>query len=497
MDFSVKGAGAGARYLRHNLPERRRQSASALTRQHAGLEEATVFPAELGCAEQMRAAIVSVNQAIEAGEIALAWAATAAAGLQDALAHARRIEDTAVQTIAAAGGTPEAADWRRLQERWQRHCRVIDAVGEKTRFGPARLLDGTLGCRAAAFGPGLELAAVGDLVRSSPPEGYEVVIAQEPTRATLLGTVPLTMEVIASGLELALEADGRRAHSITTAGQTPDEVAEALNGRARSEGVPVTARLGPGGRLLVQHLRYGSRHAFRAWSSRPGILSQEDGSPSVVNGRDVAGALHGEPADGKGLILTGHPQNRFTAGLAVRYRPVARPGDGWKDGRLVAGRVLVAQQRLRLRWEGPEGLSIALRLDPVLCKALGRVEDGDGALVCLADVTNLPPERAGVAMRAARKACAELNAMLEQTREAAEMFLPRHMARLRVQAQNLAAASQAITAPDLAVDAVTALAGGLRRRDEGAAAMPHIVGARTLLKLLETNPATDGVPKLN
>jgi hypothetical protein len=217
----------------------------------------------------------------------------------------------------------------------------------------------------------------------------------------------------------------------------------------------------------------------------------------VANGRDIAGTLHGEPAAGDGQVLTGDRENRFTPGLAVRYRPMARPGDGWKDGRLVAGRVLVAQQCLRLRWEGPEEQNATLRLDPVLCKLLGRVDDGDGMPVCLADITSLPPERAGMAARTAGKACVELSAMLERVRAAAEAILPRQITRLRVQAQNLDAASQAITAPDLAVDVVTALVGGLRRGEGGALTAPHAVGARSLLKLLETDPATDGVPKFN
>jgi hypothetical protein len=372
-------------------------------------------------------------------------------------------------------------------------------VSDKTRFGPFHLLDGTLGCRAAAFGAGLDLLAVGDAVRSSPPEGFEIVISHEPTRATLLGEVPLRSVDIDRGMRLVLMVGDGRAEVLTQAGQAPEAVAMALDAMAHAKGLPLSVRLGPDDRLLVQHHRLGSRFRFTAESSVPGVLSRLEGSPRVVaNGRDVAGTLHGEPGSGRGQMLTGNADNRFTAGLSVRYCPSAAPnGGGWKYQQLAAGRVLVAQQRLRLRWDGPEAVSLALRLDPVRCSELGRTEGESGELLCLADIITLPPDHYQGARMAIAAACQSLQAASAAVREAADVALPRHMARLRVQAQNLAAASQAITAPQLAMDAVRALVSGLRRSGSEAAAAQNPVTATAMLRLLDSEPAADERTRLN
>jgi hypothetical protein len=499
MDFSIKGPGAGLRFSRQRLSERRRQKPDAPAPAGGAPEDAAFFAHDLGEAEQMRASVVAVNQAIEASEVALAWAHSAAEGLEEALAHAGMMDKTGQEALGARQGPPEPAAWKALQERWAKHCRAIDAVSDRTRFGPFQLLDGTLGCRAAAFGPGLSLISVGDDVRSSPPEGYEIVISQEPTRATLLAGVPLTQAGIDGGLRLAIVCAGKRADVETRAGQSPESVASALHTQAQAGGLPVSVRLGPKDRLLVQHHRLGSRYRFTAESSIPDVLSNPDGSPrAVANGRDVAGLLHGEPGTGAGQLLTGHPDNRVTAGLCVRFHPTAdSTAPGWKNQQLAAGRVIVSQQRLRLRWEGPEAVDIALRLDPVRCGELGRAEDDDGDPVCLADVTDLPPERARSAVLAIGIACRTLAAMAARVRAASDVALPRHLARLRVQAQNLAAASQAITTPHLAMDAVRALVGGLRRSGSDAAAAQNAMPPTALLRLLEGEPAAEDRTKLN
>jgi hypothetical protein len=298
---------------------------------------------------------------------------------------------------------------------------------------------------------------------------------------------------------LALEAGGKRVELRTEPGQSPEAVAAALHASARGSGLPVSVQVGPANRLLVQHGRLGSRFQIVGESSVPGILSNRDGTPRVVsNGRDVAGTLHGEPGDGRGQLLTGRPENRFTAGLVVRFRPVVpATAPGWKDGNLAAGRVLVSQQRLRLRWDGPDALHVALRLDPVRCMDLGRGEDEDGEFVCLADAIALPRERTPAALAAIERARTQVEAALHEVRQAGEQALPAHLARLRVQAQNLAAASHAITAPQLAMDAVRTLVRGLRRGADHPLAVQNTVPPKAMLRLLEWDLTTDEVLKMN
>jgi len=203
MDFSIKGPGGSLNFSRQRLPERRRP------RQERPAPERDPSPAavdgqqELAPAEHLRALAVPVNQAIEATEIAAAWVGAAALGLEETLAHLSAMEQ-AFEAARAAPPPEAAAAWAALRERWRKHCRAIDAVGRKTRFGPVLLLDGSLGCRAAAFGAGLTLVAAGAGVRSSPPDGYPVLIRQEPTRCTLIGELPLDEGAIARGVTLAV-----------------------------------------------------------------------------------------------------------------------------------------------------------------------------------------------------------------------------------------------------------------------------------------------------
>jgi hypothetical protein len=497
MDFSIKGPGGGLSFSRQGLPERRRARQDRPAPERGASRVPADWTHELGAAEQLRALSVSVHQAIEATETAAAWIGAAAAGLEEALAHLSAMEE-ALAAARAAGRPACLAAWADLQERWRKHCRAIDAVGHKTRFGSVALLDGTLGCRAAAFGPGLTLVSAGEGARSSPPDGFPVIIRQEPTRCTLIGELPLDDDAIAGGVALAVIASGRRATATARPPQTRAEVAEALAAAARAADLPVSVLAGPGGRLLIQHARHGSAHRLAAESSLPGILSRLDGTPmEAANGRDVAGTIAGEPATGRGLILTGDPYNRRTAGMTVRYFPATGGAPGWKRGEFEAGRVAVSQQRLHLRWEAPDCAPVSLRLDAVRCANLGRGVDDRDEPVSLENLPGWPPARSETAADVLRRASEQVRDILRQVQHAQRQALPRHLARLSVQAQNLEAAGSAITAPQVALDAARVLARGLSGDAAQLGALRRGLTPSALLRLLDGNDAPEERSTLN
>ena len=497
MDFSIKGPGGGPRFSRQQLPERRRPKQEHPAPRPGARSSGMDWTENLDAAEHLRAVSASVNHAIEATETAVAWVGAAAAGLEEALAHLTAMQG-ALEDFLKDSGIGSEAEWNRLRERWLKHCRAIDAVGQKTRFGSVALLDGSLGCRAAVFGAGLTLVTAGQSVKSSPAEGYRVIIRQEPTRCVLIGESPLDDAAIAKGIHLAVWESGRRAETTTRPGQGVRDVTQALGDAARAAALPVSILPGPGGRLMVQHARLGSAYRLLGESSAPGILSRSDGTPlEIANGRDVAGTIGGEPATGRGAILTGDPYNRRTAGLALQYLPPSNPAPGWKTGEIEAGRVIVAQHRLHLRWDEPDSTPVSLCLDPVHSAALGRGEDGDGGLAALADIPSLPRERSDLAARVIRRATDHVRDILIQVQHAQRQALPGHMARLGVHAQNLAAAGSAITAPQVALDAARVLARGLGAEAASLGAFRRGLSPAALLRLLDGNAPLEERSRLN
>ncbi|HUJ75148.1 MAG TPA: hypothetical protein VL359_09830, partial [bacterium] len=233
MSIRITGMGGGYRSLQWRDP---RQPRRHVPQPEAGtggdVREAPVQVSQ-AVAEQARAQMASLNQAIHWTESALALAVAAEQGLASIAAVLERLQrrlravpparsnagPTPEGSAAPVGGVTGPAGWAQVLAALREDLREMDALARDTRFGQQALLDGSLGCRAAVVGAALELVAVGASVRSSPPEGYAVWLTQEPTRPTLLGAVPLTPALLAQPLELGLEEGGRAIRFTSAAGQ--------------------------------------------------------------------------------------------------------------------------------------------------------------------------------------------------------------------------------------------------------------------------------------
>lgn len=441
----------------------------------------------LAAGEQARTEIAAINQAIQATEQGLALVSTARHGLEAVQQRLARMAGSIRRILAdrpSGAGPPPAEGWQDVLRTLQDEARAIDDLARETRFGDRRLLDGSCGCRGAAFGPWLEFVAAGGRVRSSPPEGYPVVLKQEPTRAAVLGERSLTADAIAAGETLALETEGTWIEIRTRPGQSLAEVVRALNQPLLERGLPLAVLAAAGDRLLVHHRYYGSGWRFRVRSGTPGILSGRDGEAREAdNGRDVVGTLNGEPAEGKHQLLVGSPENRTTAGLAVRYTGTPPPGfepadsrpctngaaplrDGWKDGVLEAGRVLVVQRSLKLRLGGTE---FVLRFDAATCAELGRGSAEADGIACVADAVQAAPHRADRALAVIELARAQVAQALREAVQAERETLPGHLAKLRVESENRLATEGAAGPPADVTAWVAQL--GIRLRVEGAEAL--------------------------
>ncbi|MEE8434678.1 MAG: hypothetical protein V3S64_07815 [bacterium] len=462
MVMRINGASGGAFSGRNPFDrERERKPESKEIRQFV-LED-KVYRSE-GPSEQVRAEVAGLNRAIQDTEKTLAIAACAMGWLEStagALEELKTLAETrfgpaahngpGASEMAAPGqhtGNSPAGMLAGLLAR-------IESAADTARFGELRLLDGALGCTGAAVGDGLFFLSASDETRSSPPQGYEVLLTHEPARATMLAEAPLNRERVGRGMRLMLAESGRRAWIVTTGGQTSGDVVKALRAAVREVGLPLLVESTSDGRLVVQHGHFGSAFGFSAASSEPGVLSGSDGRPlRVANGQDIAGTIHGEPAEGDGLTLTGRHGNTATSGLMIRYTGLPFTGENrWLprskpailEPAVFAGRVIVAQQALKLRMPEPREGTAVLRLDSVRPRTLGLRVENESGFSSLAEIRLETPGQARDAAALIGHALHDLHGRMEGLRNLSSYRLPAMLAVWRVKVQNLHAAGPAIS----------------------------------------------------
>lgn len=506
MAMRIDGLGGGPFADRKSLGERRprRRSPAQSPQQQKG------GPVQRARArsEQMRVEFAALNRAIRDSEDALAILQCADAGLERVAGLLEHLEQRLcpIAAGASAGDGPDGAEPARRS--WLAETlAAIEEVAEQTRFGDLRLLDGSLGCSGAAVGDGLSFVAASEAARSSPPHGYEVMLTREPVRATLLGDAPLTAEVIAGGVRLSLEEGGRQAGEIARAGQSSGAVAQALQQAAEAGGLALTVDATSDARLLVQHQCFGSSHRFTAASSVPGVLSGADGSARrVANGRDIAGFINGEPATGDGQTLTGCPENATTAGVVVRYTGLPYTGCTGRlprrrpailKVRVFAGRVIVAQQALTLRLDEHGGGTVRIGLKSVRPAALGRDVETASGYISLADIRAGTAGESADALKLVAWAQVELSEHRQRLKALCAGRLADVLARLRVKAQNLVAASADIEAAPAAWEAVRELSVQIRREARWALTAQSEPTRRSSLWLIDSEPAREPGPRWN
>lgn len=508
MVLRINGLGHGPLADRRLLGERQQRGRDP--QEGAPRAEADHVVKRSAQSEQLRAEFSAINRAIREAEDAMALAGQADEGLARVTGHLAAL-DTALQARLAQGvrgqsaaGTASVAatpDW--LTET----LAAIEEVAETTRFGALRLLDGGLGCSGVAVGDGLEFVAAGRETRSSPPQGYEVLLGREPMRATLLGDRALTTERIAGGIRLMLREGGRTARIMSQRGQSAAEVAAALQEAAQRAGLALLVEVTADGRLLVQHKRFGAAHRFAAASSLPGVLSTPEGGPRLVaNGADIAGTLGGEPAHGEGQTLTGDAGNTATAGLVVRYTGLPFTGATHRlprsrtsvlEPKVFAGRVVVAQQALSFRLDGDPGDVVALQLDSVRPAHLARGVETASGFASLAEIRAGDAVEARDALAVVARAREELQRQRDALHTLVQDRLASTLARLRVQAQNLAAASQDLLAPGAALQAVQALSRHILQEARTALSAQAHPPQGSLLDLLGEDKRTSRGPRWN
>jgi hypothetical protein len=190
------------------------------------------------------------------------------------------------------------------------------------------------------------------------------------------------------------------------------------------------------------------------------------------------------------LRYTGLPFTGATQRLPRRRPAILEP-------RVFAGRVVVAQQALAFRLDGDPGQTVNLPLASVNPEQLARGVATASGFASLAEVRVGAPGQVRDAQALVQRARTEVDGQREAVRALAQGRLTETLARLRVQAQNLAAATADLLAPGAALAAVQALSQHILREARSALSAQAHPPQSSLLELLREDHETTRGPRWN
>ena len=197
----------------------------------------------------------------------------------------------------------------------------------RCRFHGRGLLEGQTS--VVGEGRGVVFVRGGPQTRTSPAGGYEVKISGLPTKAGIVGGVPLHEHWLRAEGEIFL-AEGERflRYQPQALRSIADFVAD-LQHAVRRAGLDLEVSVTRQRRLMVRHSQYGSQFRFKGSSRLTPLLSKRPGKLEWSRrGKDIQGTLHGEPAFGLGRLLIGYLDNPLTSELSVLWRGEAlAPGN--------------------------------------------------------------------------------------------------------------------------------------------------------------------------
>lgn len=275
-----------------------------------GIRRASDNPAGLVIAQQLRAQIGSLGQAVENTQTAANTVGTAEAALSEVsnqLVELRRLNVAALNT----GGLPDEAR-AALQEQADNIVASIDRIAGTTRFGRQSLLNGsqsftTAGVPSSITGLDIEAARLSSATGTSTVTGS---ITAAATKATATGTIAAT-QAVASTVRITGEKGSATIN--IAAGATTADVEAAINGVKDFTGVE---------------------------ASGGAITSGEVGSAAFVQIEEVSGDLAGITAGRttgtdivgtvNGVATTGNRNTLVAQGGAfsgeIAFSPTVAPG---------------------------------------------------------------------------------------------------------------------------------------------------------------------------
>lgn len=435
-----------------NLKDANAKVEKSLERLSSGLRinSAGDGAAALMASEQLRAQIASIDQAIRNSESTVSMVQTAEGALAEANNTLVAMRQLAIQS--ANEGSNDDVMLAANQTSIKHMLESIDRIADFTQFGQKKLLDGSNGVTGMAIGEGLQYVSAKTETKSSGEQGYDVVITGLASKASLLGTNPLTKEMVANGETLYLAEGGKTVTYVTKETDTVDAAISNFASAAKKAGLDVSISKTANDSILIEHNKYGSNHSFSAASSSAGVISQQaDTFQTAQQGEDLKGTINGETTIGKGETMTGIEGSKHTDGLTVRFHP-SDPGMAIPEAGVQVGKVKVVQNAMTFQIGPGQGQTVNIAMQNVSTDTLARGVENESNFKSLADVDVTTAQGALDSMTLIDKAIndiikvrAELGAFQNHTLEV-------NAANMRVAKENMVSAESTIRDTDMAAE---------------------------------------------
>lgn len=434
-----------------NLQTANERVSKSLERLSSGLRinSAGDGAAALMASEQLRSQIASIDQAIRNSESTVSMVQTAEGALGEANNTLVAMRQLAIQS--ANEGSNDAVMLAANQVSIKNMLDSIDRIAEFTQFGQKKLLDGSSGVSGLAVGDGLQYVSATSDTQSSGEQGYEVKVNRLASKAAIMGTNPLTKELIDLGESLYITEGGKTATYVTKESDTVDAAILNLGAAAKKAGLNVTVSNAGNGAILIEHNMYGSDYSFSAASSSAGVISPEAGTFTVAKGTDIAGTINGEATIGKGEVITGIVGNKTTDGLSVRFHTMNPEMTVAEEGTLV-GRLKVSQNAMTFQIGAGQGQTVNIAMQNVSSGTLARGIENKSGFQSLADVDVTNAQGAFDTMTLVDKAINDIIKVRAELGSFQNQTLEINATNMRVAKENMVAAESAIRDTDMAAE---------------------------------------------
>ncbi|MFH2131334.1 MAG: flagellin [bacterium] len=435
-----------------NLEKADKRVSKSLERLSSGLRinSAGDGAAALMASEQLRSQVASIDQAIRNSESTVSMVQTAEGALAEANNTLVAMRQLAVQS--ANEGSNDAVMLAANQTSIRNMVASIDRIAEFTQFGQKKLLDGSNGVSGLAIGDGLQYVGAMTETQSSGEEGYDVVVTGTATKAVLLGSTPLSQEMVSANEQLFVTEGGKTAQYVTKSTDTVDAAVLNFAAAAKKAGLNVTISKTDSGAIQIEHNQYGSEYTFSAASSTAGVLSEKGGVfQTAVRGKDLRGTINGEATISKGETMTGISGNKKTDGLSVRYH-TEDPNLAIGDGGLNVGKVNVTQNALTFQIGPGQGQKVRIALQNVSSGTLARGVENVSGFESLYNVDVTTSQGAQDSMTLIDKAINDVIKVRAELGAFQNYTLEINVANMQIAKENMVAAESNIRDTDMAAE---------------------------------------------